>query len=172
MFDQYFSPCKCIRTLESGKFLLVESKIREHFARGIRNPGLWNPEQSSSTPKSHEGMESRTHVPLKKTGIQHPESTIHGMGSRIQDCLLFLNIGRQYQTANGESLFQGPRSSFQSAVADPPLLKFGGGGGCGVVDFKKWFTWCRLHFFKYSYNSSIIFLNSLTNEKGVSNKKV
>ena len=36
-------------------------------------------------------MESRIHVPLKKTGIQHPETTIHRMGSRIQDCLVFRN---------------------------------------------------------------------------------
>ena len=77
MFDWYFSPCKCIRTLESGKFLLVESKIREHFARGIRNPGLWNPEWSSSTPKSHEGMESRTQFHWKRleSSTRNPQST-------------------------------------------------------------------------------------------------
>ena len=44
MFDKHFARYKGIRILESGKFLLVESKIRENFARGIRNPGLWNPE--------------------------------------------------------------------------------------------------------------------------------
>ena len=32
-------------------------------------------------------MESRIHVPVKNTGIQHLESRIHGMGFRIQDCL-------------------------------------------------------------------------------------
>ena len=44
MFDKYFAACKGIRILDSGKFLLVESKILENFARGMRNPGLWNPE--------------------------------------------------------------------------------------------------------------------------------
>ena len=33
----------------------------------------------------HQGMKSRIQVPLEKTGIQHPESRIHGMGSRIQE---------------------------------------------------------------------------------------
>ena len=44
MFDLYFAPRKGIRIPESGKFLLVGSGIRENFAYGIRNPGLWNPE--------------------------------------------------------------------------------------------------------------------------------
>ena len=44
-----FTPCK-----ESGfsKFLFVESGIREIFASGMRNPGLWNPEYSSRNPES------------------------------------------------------------------------------------------------------------------------
>ena len=33
---------------ESGTFLLEESRIWENFGRGIRNPGLWNPEYSST----------------------------------------------------------------------------------------------------------------------------
>ena len=61
MFDQYFAPCKGIRIPESGTFLLEGSGIRENFAYGIRNPGLWNPEQSSSTPLRNE--------------IQNPSST-------------------------------------------------------------------------------------------------
>ena len=92
MFDLYFAPCKGIRIPESGKFLVIGSGIRENFAYGIRNPGLWNPEQSSSAP-----LRNETQNP-KKTGIQHPES-------RIQDCLVFAIAGRQYWTVNGELLF-------------------------------------------------------------------
>ena len=36
--------------MESVKFLHVESGIREHFACGIRNLGLWNPEYCSRNP--------------------------------------------------------------------------------------------------------------------------
>ena len=50
-------------------------------------------------------MKSRIQVLLEKTGIQHPESRIHGMGSTIQDCLVFANMGRYYWTVNGELLF-------------------------------------------------------------------
>ena len=50
-------------------------------------------------------MESRIQVPLEKTGIRHPESRIHGMGSRIQDCLVFANMGRYFWTVNGALLF-------------------------------------------------------------------
>ena len=56
---------------ESGK-LLVESGI---LGFGIRNPSKdLNPESK---------------VPLTKTGIQYLESVIHGVESRIQDCLGF-----------------------------------------------------------------------------------
>ena len=81
--------------LESGKFLLVESGIREIFAFGIRNPGLLNPECSSrirNRTKSH--LESRIQVPLTETGIQYLESGIRGVKSRIQECLGFPNMGR------------------------------------------------------------------------------
>jgi len=61
----------------------------ETFACGIQNPGLWNPEYSIRNPESHLTI-----------GIQNPSSTdnnwnpvlysgIHGVGSRIQDCLRF-----------------------------------------------------------------------------------
>ena len=38
--------CKGIRIPESGKFVFVESGIRENFACGIRNPRIWNPESA------------------------------------------------------------------------------------------------------------------------------
>ena len=61
---------------ESGK-LLVESGI---LGFGIRNPSKdLNPESK---------------VPLTKTGIQYLQSVIHGVESRIQDCLGFPYIGR------------------------------------------------------------------------------
>ena len=94
MFDKYFAPCKGIGILESGKFLFVESKTPKNFARGIRNS---RDLESRIEPKYSE-------IPLRN-GIQKPhctekdwnpapESAIYGMGSRIQDCLVFLNMGR------------------------------------------------------------------------------
>ena len=61
-----FAPCKAIRIPESGKFLPMESRVREIFASGIR-------------------------IPLT-IGIRNPRSTdknsgIHGVEYRIQDCL-------------------------------------------------------------------------------------
>ena len=67
------------------KVLLEESGIRNKFACGIRNPGLWNPESSSMNPESHQQLESEIQVLIfKKTrnpvlesrnpqrGIQNP----------------------------------------------------------------------------------------------------
>ena len=62
-----FTPCKGIRNI---------------FASGIQNPGIWNPANSSRNPESHSvttgignpnftDQESRIHVP----GIRNPEST-------------------------------------------------------------------------------------------------
>ena len=51
------------------------------------NPGLWNPEYSSRNPESHWRLEFRIQIPLTKTGIQYVKSGIHGVESRIQDCL-------------------------------------------------------------------------------------
>ena len=53
----------------------------------IRNPGLWNPEYSSRNPEAHWRLEFRIQIPLTKTGIQYLKSGIHGVESRIQDCL-------------------------------------------------------------------------------------
>ena len=60
---------------------------------------------------------------------------------------------------------QGPRSSFQSAGADPPL-NFrsevgeggGGGGGCGVVDFKNGLTGADSIFFNTVATHQSLFL--------------
>ena len=49
-----------------GKFFVEPrgpSGIRKYFARGIQNPGLWNPEYSSRNPKYHE-----------RIGIRNPSS--------------------------------------------------------------------------------------------------
>ena len=70
--------------LESVKFLLVESGILgfgiRNTAQGIRNPTKdWNPIQGSS----------------RKDWNQCLESGIHGVESRIQDCLGFPNMRRK-----------------------------------------------------------------------------
>ena len=62
------------------KFLLVESGILLRI--GIQNP-------SSSD---------------KESGIQYLESGIHGVESRIQDCLRFLYVGRIFQWQDPKSL--------------------------------------------------------------------
>ena len=70
--------CKGIRISESR---------REMYACGIRNPRLWNPDYCSRNPTNDWNPESRIQVPLKKTGIQYLQSGIHGVESRIQECL-------------------------------------------------------------------------------------
>ena len=80
----------------------MESGIREYFAHGIWNPGLWNPEYSSRNPESHYWLESRVRVllvPLTKIGIQYLESGIQGVESRIQDCRGLPYIGRYSSSA-------------------------------------------------------------------------
>ena len=47
------APCKGLRIPKSGKFLLVETVIKENFACRIRNHGLWNSEYSLRNPESH-----------------------------------------------------------------------------------------------------------------------
>ena len=70
----FFAPYKGIRIPESGKFLLVESKMRGfgilNTAQGIQN----------STDDWY-----RIQVPLSETGIQYLESRIRGVESRIQN---------------------------------------------------------------------------------------
>ena len=56
--------CEGIRIPKSGKFLFVESEIRENFACEIGNPWLWNPEYSSQN----------SGIP-QTIGIQNPSST-------------------------------------------------------------------------------------------------
>ena len=59
-----------------------DSLIRENFACGIWNPGLWNSEYSLRNLESHKRLESRIQVPLTKTGINYLESGIHGPESK------------------------------------------------------------------------------------------
>ena len=63
----------------------------------IWNPGLWNPEYSSRNPKSHWRLEFRIQIPLTKTGIQYLESGMHGVESKIQDCLGFPYMERFFK---------------------------------------------------------------------------
>ena len=70
--------CKGIGIPESGKIML-------------ENPQSWALESGIqlNESKSHEQLQSRFQVPLTETGIQYLESGIHGVESRIQDCLGF-----------------------------------------------------------------------------------
>ena len=62
--------------------MYVSTQVKELGAFRIRNLWLWNPEYSSRNPESHKRSESRIQFSLTKTGI-------HGVESRIQDCLEF-----------------------------------------------------------------------------------
>ena len=82
-----FAPCKQIRIRESGKFLLVESGIRnqENLICEIRNPGHWNPEYSSRNPKSHQRLKSGIPIPLTKnieSRIWNQEYTVRNPESK------------------------------------------------------------------------------------------
>ena len=92
-----FGPCKGIRISEWGRFLQFEIEIfeiqnPEKFARGIQNPRLWNRNTAQRIRNAtKDWLESRIQVPLTKPGIQYLESRIHGVESRIQECLIPLH---------------------------------------------------------------------------------
>ena len=54
-----------------------DSGIREIFATGIWNPGLWNPEYNSKNPESFQRLKSGIQVPLRK----NPESSTWNLES-------------------------------------------------------------------------------------------
>ena len=63
-----FVPCKEIRIPKSGKYLLLESGIRENFATGIRNTAKdCNPES-----KFHRGVKNRE-TPTENLGPNYEE---------------------------------------------------------------------------------------------------
>ena len=68
----------------------------------VGESGFRNLEYSSRNPgiPLRTGSESRIQAPLKKTRSQPQESGIHGMGSRIQDCLGFHYMGRNFLSRN------------------------------------------------------------------------
>ena len=79
-----WAPCKGIQISGSGRFLLVES--------GILGFGIWNvAKESGISLKIGIWNPSSTD---KENGIQYLETGIHGVESRIQDCLGFPYMGR------------------------------------------------------------------------------
>ena len=58
-------------------------------------------------------MESGIKVPLTKTGIQYLESGIHSVESRIQDCFVFIYIGKVLQKRFTLNVFQKIKISFE-----------------------------------------------------------
>ena len=55
---------RAVYVREYGRFFLVESRMQENFACGIRNPGLWNPE-----------LQLKEFAIPVTIGIQNPSST-------------------------------------------------------------------------------------------------
>ena len=85
-------PCKRIRFPDSEK----------NFARGIGNRGIF----ACGILNTGQGIRNPTddwfviQVPLIKCGIHYLKSEIHGVESRIQDCLGFHYMGRYLETQN------------------------------------------------------------------------
>ena len=78
---------------------LGESGIREIYAYGaygIRNPGLWNPENSSRNPESHQRLVSGSQVPLTK----NPESRIQVSWIPLHIILVKLRNNKQKKFKN------------------------------------------------------------------------
>ena len=69
---------------ESGKILLVKS--------GILGFGIWN--TALGIGNAINDWNSKSKVPLTKTGVQYQESGIQCVKSRIQNCLGFPYVGR------------------------------------------------------------------------------
>ena len=82
------APYKGIQIPQSGKFLLVESGIRKTFLEesGILGSETWNTAQEIRNPVPGIWILDSTD---KESGIQYLESRVHGVESRIPDCLGF-----------------------------------------------------------------------------------
>ena len=76
---------KGIRILESRKFFLLASGIWEIFACGILNPGIRNLAQGIQNPVNDYNPNLSSTDNDLKSSIWN--SGIHGVESRIQDCL-------------------------------------------------------------------------------------
>ena len=82
-------------------FTSSSPRVRECGFQNPRNFCWWNPESGQLLVESgipgfgiRNPFKSSIQVPLTKTEIQYLESVIHGVESRIQDCLGFPYIGR------------------------------------------------------------------------------
>ena len=94
----FYSPG--VKDSGTRKFLFVETGIREVLS-GFRKPRLWNPEHTWELKESGIPITIKIRNPSstdKETGFQYLESKIHGVESRIQNCLGFLSMGRFYLT--------------------------------------------------------------------------
>ena len=95
----FYSPG--VKDSGTGKFLFVQTGIREVFLVDSGNPRLWNPEHTWELKESGIPITIKIRNPNstdKETGFQYLESKIHGVESRIQNCLGFLSMGRFYLT--------------------------------------------------------------------------
>ena len=82
-------------------FTSSSPRVRECGFQNPRNFCWWNPESGQLLVESgilgfgiRNPFKSSIQVPLTKTEIHYLESVIHGVESRIQDCLGFPYIGR------------------------------------------------------------------------------
>ena len=83
------TPCKGVRILEFRKFVPVESGIRKiRHAYGMRNPRLWNPENSSRNPGILLAIE------IGNPSSTDKESGVQCLESRIQHWLGLPSMGR------------------------------------------------------------------------------
>ena len=80
-------------------------RIREIFARGTRNPGHWKISETIQIPLMTE---------IRNPSFADNETWILGLGSRIQDCLGFLYMGRDRRISPRET-FQHPCLRWKSS---------------------------------------------------------
>ena len=148
--------------------------MRDKFARGIQGFGIQNRAQELRNPAKAWNPESTFHWKRLESSTRNPQSTEWDPESKT--VLYSLTWGNSTELRRG-SYYLRAREQFskcggRSTSFEVKLGVVGGGGGCGVVDFKNGSPDADTIFFNTVTTHQSFFFNSLTNEKGISNKKV
>ena len=127
---------------ESRKILLVESGIREKFARGIRNPGnvcLQNPE-SGKFLLVESGIRESFACGIRNLGnfiLWNPESWALEFGSQLKESGILLTIGIRNLSPTDTDWNQVPgirnSTGVESRIQDCLGFTCMGGEECGLV---------------------------------------